>query len=90
MQKKKGAFHHSSFLAGGATLAAGRLVAENGNLKVLLMHLMACALEYMAKIFALFLKCLHVDNCIRINSANACALLVHCLSQAWIKEEGWR
>lgn len=33
-QKKKGTFHHSSFLAGGATLAAGRLEAENGTLKV--------------------------------------------------------
>ncbi|XP_002533549.3 IQ domain-containing protein IQM3 [Ricinus communis] len=32
-EKKKGKFHHSSFLAGGATLAAGRLVAENGILK---------------------------------------------------------
>ncbi|OMO68283.1 putative calmodulin binding protein [Corchorus olitorius] len=32
-EKKKGKFHHSSFLAGGATLAAGRLVAENGLLK---------------------------------------------------------
>ncbi|XWS55976.1 hypothetical protein CRYUN_Cryun09bG0046700 [Craigia yunnanensis] len=31
--KKKGMFHHSSFLAGGATLAAGRLVAELGMLK---------------------------------------------------------
>lgn len=34
-QKKKGKFHHSSFLAGGATLAAGRLMAEDGVLKVL-------------------------------------------------------
>lgn len=34
VQKKKGMFHHSSFLAGGATLAAGRLVAEHGKLKV--------------------------------------------------------
>lgn len=33
-QKKKGLFHHSSFLAGGATLAAGRLEAEHGILKV--------------------------------------------------------
>ena len=33
-QKKKGLFHHSSFLAGGATLAAGRLMAERGKLKV--------------------------------------------------------
>ncbi|KAI3992347.1 hypothetical protein MKX01_030068 [Papaver californicum] len=32
-KKKKGCFHHSSFLAGGTTLAAGRLVAENGELK---------------------------------------------------------
>ncbi|XP_057804062.1 IQ domain-containing protein IQM3-like isoform X2 [Salvia miltiorrhiza] len=32
-EKKKGMFHHSSFLAGGATLAAGRLVAERGKLK---------------------------------------------------------
>ncbi|KAF8406873.1 hypothetical protein HHK36_005994 [Tetracentron sinense] len=29
-QKKKGVFQHSSFLAGGATTAAGRLVAHNG------------------------------------------------------------
>lgn len=27
-------FHHSSFLAGGATIAAGRLEAELGILKV--------------------------------------------------------
>ncbi|KAD1956844.1 hypothetical protein E3N88_42099 [Mikania micrantha] len=32
--KKKGSFHHSSFLAGGATLAAGNLHVENGVLKV--------------------------------------------------------
>ncbi|XP_051130464.1 IQ domain-containing protein IQM3-like [Andrographis paniculata] len=32
-EKKKGLFHHSSFLAGGATLAAGRLSAKNGDLK---------------------------------------------------------
>ncbi|KAH7512130.1 hypothetical protein FEM48_Zijuj12G0057900 [Ziziphus jujuba var. spinosa] len=32
-EKKKGIFHHSSFLAGGATLAAGRLEAEHGILK---------------------------------------------------------
>lgn len=34
LKKKKGKFHHSSFLAGGATLAAGRLDADNGTLKV--------------------------------------------------------
>ncbi|CAA2990209.1 IQ domain-containing IQM3-like [Olea europaea subsp. europaea] len=32
-EKKKGYFHHSSFLAGGTTLAAGRLVVEDGVLK---------------------------------------------------------
>ncbi|XP_030965955.1 IQ domain-containing protein IQM3-like isoform X2 [Quercus lobata] len=32
-EKRKGSFHHSSFLAGGATLAAGRLEAESGKLK---------------------------------------------------------
>ncbi|KAG5239585.1 IQ domain-containing protein [Salix suchowensis] len=32
-EKKKGAFHHSSFLAGGVTLAAGRLTAENGKIR---------------------------------------------------------
>ncbi|XP_077210583.1 IQ domain-containing protein IQM1-like [Tasmannia lanceolata] len=34
-QKKKGTFQHSSFLAGGATTAAGRLVAESGVLKAI-------------------------------------------------------
>lgn len=33
-KKTKGTFQHSSFLAGGATLAAGRIVAEQGVLKV--------------------------------------------------------
>ncbi|CAH1454670.1 unnamed protein product [Lactuca virosa] len=36
--KKKGLFQHSSFLAGGATLAAGRLVSENGILKAIWPH----------------------------------------------------
>ncbi|KAJ9537024.1 hypothetical protein OSB04_029757 [Centaurea solstitialis] len=34
-EKKKGRFHHSSFLAGGATLAAGRLDVEHGTLKTI-------------------------------------------------------
>jgi hypothetical protein len=34
LQKQKGVFQHSSFLAGGATSAAGRLVVEDGHLKV--------------------------------------------------------
>ena len=33
-EKKKGVFQHSSFLAGGATIAAGRVVAHNGVLEV--------------------------------------------------------
>ncbi|KAK3034460.1 hypothetical protein RJ639_033316 [Escallonia herrerae] len=32
-EKRKGLFHHSSFLAGGATLAAGRFMVECGKLK---------------------------------------------------------
>ncbi|XP_073284700.1 IQ domain-containing protein IQM2-like [Primulina huaijiensis] len=37
-KKKKGSFQHSSFLAGGATLAAGRIVAERGILKAIWPH----------------------------------------------------
>ncbi|PSS21104.1 IQ domain-containing protein [Actinidia chinensis var. chinensis] len=37
-QKQKGKFQHSSFLAGGATLSAGRLVAEDGILKAVWPH----------------------------------------------------
>lgn len=37
-KKMKGTFHHSSFLAGGATLAAGRLVIENGILQAVWPH----------------------------------------------------
>lgn len=33
-KKSKGTFQHSSFLAGGATLSAGRLEVEDGILKV--------------------------------------------------------
>lgn len=33
-KKKKGTFQHSSFLAGGVTTAAGRLIVETGILKV--------------------------------------------------------
>ncbi|KAG5252936.1 IQ domain-containing protein [Salix suchowensis] len=37
-QKMKGTFQHSSFLAGAATLSAGRLVVENGALKAVWPH----------------------------------------------------
>ncbi|PKA61388.1 hypothetical protein AXF42_Ash014305 [Apostasia shenzhenica] len=36
--KRKGLFQHSSFLAGGATSAAGRLVVENGILQAVWPH----------------------------------------------------
>lgn len=36
--KRKGRFQHSSFLAGGATLSAGRLVVEDGILKAVWPH----------------------------------------------------
>ncbi|GJN08978.1 hypothetical protein PR202_ga26940 [Eleusine coracana subsp. coracana] len=36
--KNKGTFQHSSFLAGGATSAAGRLIVENGILKAVWPH----------------------------------------------------
>ncbi|XP_016483953.1 IQ domain-containing protein IQM5 [Nicotiana tabacum] len=34
-QKQKGNFHHSSFLAGGASLASGRLVVSSGELEAI-------------------------------------------------------
>ncbi|CAI9776745.1 unnamed protein product [Fraxinus pennsylvanica] len=37
-KKKKGTFQHSSFLSGGATLAAGRIVVEKGILKAVWPH----------------------------------------------------
>ncbi|KAJ4822920.1 IQ domain-containing protein iqm2 [Turnera subulata] len=37
-KKKKGTFQHSSFLAGGVTTAAGRLVVESGTLKAVWPH----------------------------------------------------
>ncbi|EEF30314.1 calmodulin binding protein, putative [Ricinus communis] len=37
-KKKKGTFQHSSFLAGGVTTAAGRLIVESGILKAVWPH----------------------------------------------------
>lgn len=48
-KKKKGVFQHSSFLSGGATMAAGRLVAHGGVLEV---HMRACVSEYACSINA--------------------------------------
>lgn len=44
-QKKKGVFQHSSFLSGGATMAAGRLVAHGGVLEVHI-YLLIIILQY--------------------------------------------
>lgn len=48
-QKKKGSFQHSSFLAGGATTAAGRLVAHQGVLEV--QNLLYHAFNYYIALF---------------------------------------
>lgn len=37
IQKEKGVFQHSSFLAGGATTAAGKFIVKTGVIKVLLL-----------------------------------------------------
>lgn len=44
-QKRKGAFHDSSFLSGGAAVTTGRLVAHNGVLEV----------HYISEILLIFL-----------------------------------
>lgn len=45
-KKKKGVFQHSSFLSGGATTAAGRLVARDGILEVLQNYMSCFSLTY--------------------------------------------
>ncbi|KAK1314403.1 hypothetical protein QJS10_CPA06g01581 [Acorus calamus] len=60
--KKKGTFQHSSFLAGGATSAAGRLVVENGILKAVWPHSgHYCPTEENFQEFVSFLKENNVD-----------------------------
>ncbi|XP_062014151.1 IQ domain-containing protein IQM1-like [Rosa rugosa] len=61
-EKKKGLFQHSSFLAGGATIAAGRLVALNGLLEAVWSysgHYHPTEENFME--FISFLEELHVD-----------------------------
>ncbi|XP_059646453.1 IQ domain-containing protein IQM6-like [Cornus florida] len=61
-QKAKGTFQHSSFLAGGATLSAGRLVVEDGILKAVWPHSgHYLPTEENFKEFMLFLKEHNVD-----------------------------
>ncbi|PHT43444.1 hypothetical protein CQW23_17469 [Capsicum baccatum] len=60
--KKKGRFQHSSFLAGGAALSAGRLVAEDGIIKAVWPqsgHYLPTEENFQA--FMLFLKQHNVD-----------------------------
>lgn len=45
-KKRKGTFQHSSFLAGGATTAAGRLVVESGVLKVIFFFFLLFYLDF--------------------------------------------
>ncbi|KAM7259232.1 hypothetical protein ACFE04_014973 [Oxalis oulophora] len=60
--KKKGKFQHSSFLAGGATVAAGRLVVQNGILKAVWPHSgHYCPTEENFRDFVSFLKENNVD-----------------------------
>lgn len=51
-EKKKGLFQHSSFVAGGAIIAAGRFVASNGVLEVCLFK--AKIPKYLKKQFNVF------------------------------------
>ncbi|KAL6878293.1 hypothetical protein ACP4OV_012463 [Aristida adscensionis] len=61
-QKEKGRFQHSSFLAGGAASAAGRLVVENGTLKAIWPHSgHYCPTEENFEAFKSFLKDNSVD-----------------------------
>ncbi|KAJ4979197.1 hypothetical protein NE237_009977 [Protea cynaroides] len=61
-EKIKGSFHHSSFLAGGATLASGRLLVENGVLKTISAYSgHYCPTKEALDIFLSFLKDNGVD-----------------------------
>lgn len=60
-RKKKGTFQHSSFLAGGATTAAGRLIVENGTLKV---H------SYDIVAFVFFFHCYYISLSVLTTSLN--------------------
>ncbi|KAL1814352.1 hypothetical protein ACET3Z_016926 [Daucus carota] len=61
-EKKKGHFQHSSFLSGGATTAAGRLVAQNGVLEAIWPYSgHYCPTEESFMEFISFLEEHHVD-----------------------------
>lgn len=61
-EKKKGVFQHSSFLAGGATIAAGRLIAHNGILEAIWPYSgHYCPTEENFMDFITFLEEHHVD-----------------------------
>lgn len=60
-KKQKGRFQHSSFLAGGATSAAGRLVVENGILKVQ-NHRAFRVPFFLSLLSSYYLNCLSIIN----------------------------
>lgn len=55
-KKKKGTFQHSSFLAGGATTAAGRLIVDKGTLKVLSLNISSFTLQILFGRFNCYLN----------------------------------
>jgi hypothetical protein len=57
IQKEKGVFQHSSFLAGGATIAAGRFTAENGIIMVQLRNQSLLNCNHSVIVFLLYCIC---------------------------------
>ena len=68
IQKERGVFQHSSFLAGGATIAAGRFTAENGVIKVLLRNTVVQQLYCLPKDFTFLVNAYVVNLLFRIAS----------------------
>lgn len=79
-KKKKGTFQHSSFLAGGATVAAGRLVVENGVLKAVWPH--SGHYQPTEENFMDFLSFLRENNVditdVKVRERELIELLIHC------------
>jgi hypothetical protein len=61
IQKEKGVFQHSSFLAGGATIAAGRFTAENGIIKVQLRNQSLLNCNHSVIVLLLYCICYSLD-----------------------------
>lgn len=63
-QKEKGQFQHSSFVAGGATIAAGRVVAHNGVLEVYIFYAYIQTIRSIATLFIYFIESAVQISCI--------------------------